>query len=372
MPLIHRNLAVGIPCDITREPRLTRIMLHEFPAYRRGQLVLDEGPLRRYIANLTIEQQEVLRMHDLGKDKDGNPRSDRLLLFMTRDPSVSKLMGADLCDGGASSVRSNASLAMFHCRSGRRPVLVCYTEELFLNAVPSGLNFQSRSTKWDTIASHRICAMQDIPGHAWVVWHRICRPNGRDIMPGTGSAAPNSLHGMINTVGCWMLFRNFNWPRANYAEFEKCYRECYRGAKAADRFARLASLGYCDPTGVVSERNDEKFAVWDVNYSYSWFTRDLVGIEYFSPTPFHNDYNVDGKDLVPEYPSSEEWRVPPGDNAHDADVRRGTEATFTMTEALLTDNALSFQPADELALNHGRTVWNVERSSWGDVVFYDA
>lgn len=367
----RKNLAVPIFCDITKNPRLRRIMYHEFPSYRSGQMDLDEAPLRRYIANLSMEQQKFLAMHKLGKDKNGSPRNNRLVLFMTKDPSISKLMGADLCDYGATSVRSNGSLAAFHCRPNERPVLVCYTEELFLNHIPPGLVFQSRTTPWEQTAQHRICAMQDIPTDAWVVWHRICRPDGADIMPGTGNKAPNSLHGMINTVGCWMLFRNYNWPKADYAEFERCYRECYRGRKQAERYDRLAALGYCGLDGKATDSTDQKFWGWDQNFAYSWFTHDLVGIGYFSRTGFHNDYNVDGKNKVPEYPASERWRIPPDNNAHDGDQARKKNPRFVMTNALLAaGNALGFQPADELAMNNGAKVWNVERSSWADVVFY--
>jgi hypothetical protein len=44
----------------------------------------------------------------------------------------------------------------------------------------------------------------------------------------------NSIHGTINTHGCWSLFRNYNWPRAHFATFEAVYRAWRADQKRPD------------------------------------------------------------------------------------------------------------------------------------------
>ena len=94
----------------------------------------------------------------------------------------------------------------------------------------------------------KIAALEPSSQCDGVMWSVILEAaTGDNIMPG------NSLHGMINTAGCWMLFRNFNWPRTEIVnkpgvlvtdELDRIYRKVHRSKHGkATVITELAKVG---------------------------------------------------------------------------------------------------------------------------------
>ena len=77
------------------------------------------------------------------------------------------------------------------------------------------------------------------PAHDAVAYFVVCQADGKSIM------GKNYLHGIVNTHGCWMLFRNFNWPPNKADAFELIYRKD-RVNQVPDLRAALAAQGYDD------------------------------------------------------------------------------------------------------------------------------
>ncbi len=373
---------------ITKDMVLRHIMYHEFPHHTqtstgKDSLGLDEAPLLLYlkgdkdrnIKGLTDAQLTYLLSY-----KPPAGMTDRLVVFITKFPrgQAGKLMGADKCDWGATKMVSNASFAAFHCRSDRDPTLVCYTEEMCLaSRTDMPAYYKSRNKSVDEANVLKICAFVPMPTHANTIWNRICKKDGTDIMPGSPADKfmPNSVHGEINTVGCWMLFRNFNWPKARFEKFEEAYRKPFRqknGDVAALR-VRLADpdLGYGD-----SQAASDKALFWDHNFSYSRFLRYVAGIDYFSTEFWRSLYNTDGEHFHPT--ASQEYldQVPPGKNAHNADSSSDGLAPingfdFNVPDGLLVNNRMGFTPQKYWAPNRGAKVTDVLNHSWADALLFD-
>jgi hypothetical protein len=380
MPMSGMQGAVlGPQIAITDNSKLRRIMLHEF----RDGADFDPKPLRAYLSSLSPQQVRLLMSYV----KDKYAGKHRLVIFITVDPKrTNRLMCADFCDGGASSVRSNAKFAVFHCNGVNETVtLVCYTEEFLLNNGKPRL-FQ---VNVDKPKVYKVSAMDmtNVKGEGDVIWHRVSELGPGDqgiaiyggkpyVDPTTGQTvtpAPNAMHGMINTVGCWMLFRNYNWFAPKRLDFFGVFRKV-RGSGMDDRLRdKLRSLGY----GETDDRPiDNRFFNWERNYSYLWFTREVIGIDYFSKNPFVNESNIYDDVQLAVYPAI------PNAAAVDATAdsghsfwhrRRGFQTgckedpTFVFTNSLWGNNALGFQTATGFSPFNGHITMNVELNSWADL-----
>jgi hypothetical protein len=393
--------------EITGNPDLRRIMLHEF-ALVAG--TFDRSPLQDFLDTLTIQQKKLLLDYDVG------PSGHRLVVFVTMyPPTNARLMGADFTHDTNPAI-PNACFSVFHCQGrGKAVTLVCHTENFLVNlrngptreliagpqAGMPAAQWQSRTAKKPP--KFKIAAMP--PDEHFMrgqVLHRVFTANGKDVMKG------NTVHGMINTDGCWMLFRNFNWPRSKFRALDALYRTTFRTMRSAPDWTNLkrrlaaSDIGYDVATATATHSTSvEKFLNYDRNYAYLWFCHDLVGIKYFSKAfdgwgyfpsgkaegdvTFHNDYKPHGHSFEKTFPYSEQGKRPTtsgadeGDNAyHDPEVRKRTDRSFRVTNALLRPNVLGFQPATEFVPTVGPggdrfanpTAAQLEKSAWADLFIY--
>jgi hypothetical protein len=212
-----------------------------------------------------------------------------------------------------------------------------------------------------------------------VIWSVIIEAaSGDNIMPG------NSLHGMINTKGCWMLFRNFNWPLAARDELDRIYRKVFRTGRGKTAvIAELAKAGYkvapgSEAPGYTSSY--DKFIKYDRNWAYQWFFHEVVGIKYFGDTDTWGDkktvnaFNVHGRDMSSSFPLSEAAPAPAynaSDEAdyayHDFDHRK-----LPTGPNLFRTNALGFRAASAFAKSMHARLSQAELAScsWSDLYFF--
>lgn len=368
--------------DVTDDPKLTRIMRHEFntlgiPRNRDGtptdeDYVFDPGPAHAYVDSLTSRQKLWLLNYDVSAH-DGN----RLVSFITLMPDQGVEMYADHCRSGPTRVVANASLATFHCYdrgpNGRGVQLVCYTRCFVVNLYnghtkkllhsPQPGKGGKPAREWlsrdnpQPVMFKIGCCMPSSQTHM-TLYNRILYPDGNDGMPS------NTMHGMINTKGCWMLFRNYNWPLTVRSQARDLYLTRYRSEnraiyrrihpstptrwpETAKRVRRL--LGYDDDSLL------KKFREADRNLAFKWFFHDVVGVAYHAPDPYEHDVNVHGRmDLrkLPEQMGAPRYPNPTQDGyaGYDVELRRKADHAagsphFKADHDLLIDNALGFRTA---------------------------
>ena len=217
--------------DVTADPKLTRIMLHEFAKPDGADFVFDPKPAEDFVRALAVQQKKVLCK--VAQEKPGG----RLVVFVTFYDTAKKALRMFADNGGGNhSIRPNATFTVFHCRDVENGgvTLVCHTEHFVVHMLNGSTQkwirgregpkrrvaneYMQKSTP-DPI-EYKIAAHlpADAGGHDGVIWCSIFRPNGKSIMPG------NFVHGIVNTLGCWMLFRNYKWPRSVALEFDRVYR----------------------------------------------------------------------------------------------------------------------------------------------------
>jgi hypothetical protein len=401
----HLRLRPAI--EITGNVHLVRIMQHEFSILAG---TFDRSPLQEFLNTLTIQQKKLLLDYDVGSD--GN----RLVIFVTMyPPTNARLMAADFTSDTNPAI-PNACFSVFHCQGpGKAVALVCHTENFLVNlrnnhttelitgpqAGMPAAQWQRRDSK--SPVKFKIAAMP--PDEHFMrgqVLHRIFTANGKDVMKG------NTVHGMINTNGCWMLFRNFNWPRSKFRALDTLYRTTFRTMRTAPDWTALqrklaaADIGYDQATATATHSTSvEKFLNYDRNYAYLWFCHDLVGIKYFSSAfdgwgyftsgkaegdvNFHNDYKTHGHTFEKTFPYSERGKPPPtnlsdeGNNAYyDPDVRKKIDRSFKVTNSLWRPNALGFHTATEFVptVGHGGDRFGnpdaaqLQKSAWADLYIY--
>lgn len=281
-----------VPIVVTDHPDLKAIMIHEFSKADGNSFVFDPAPLQQIIDGLSVEQKKLLATYDIGSAKG------RLVVFITFQPGATRLMFADNCSGSPVSVHANAGFSVFACRGpGEMVTLACHTDHFVVNMdnrrgtakVPDTQNIFTgsqggkRPDDWlapDNATPPKFMAASHCAAFTdGVIWSRLFALTGkngapRDVMLG------NSIHGILNTIGCWMLFRNYNWPIAKRIELFRIYTRFTRaGASAATVAAQLANpnVGYNVPSVSFN-----KYLFFDLNYAYNFFFRDLVGVSFFS------------------------------------------------------------------------------------------
>ena len=132
-----------------------------------------------------------------------------------------------------------------------------------------------------------------------------------------------------------------------------------------DLTKELGRLGYADE----EQLRVLRFLHLERNYAYTWFTREIVGIDYCSTNRVLNDVNTDGAQLLPSFP------VPPKPtsfNEHSFHARRELDRNFAMKDELWTTNALGFRTAEGFSPFNGKETPHVEARSWADLYIYAA
>ncbi|MGC4069157.1 MAG: hypothetical protein QM784_31820 [Polyangiaceae bacterium] len=238
--------------------------------------------------------------------------------------------------------------------------------------------FQNRTGKVDKSKVLRLCAVVPVADEAWNVWHRLITAKGVDVMPGNPNLMNNSIHGEINTMGCWMLFRNYNWPKAKFDDFEVAFRKFYRNQMDDEYRIALASLGY-ETNGVCGPDNRNKALFWDKNYAYTRFTRHVVGVKYFTENRFDSLYNVDGEHFDATATKAYFDARLPRENAHDFTVALGksmpgfssSSGLVRAPDSLFDDSRLGFVRQQRWAPTLTREqVSRPLECSWADVVLF--
>lgn len=354
---------------ITQNPALHALMLHEFAQRDGNSFLLDRQPLRDRLSNLTIQQRKLLATYETAAHRD------RLVVFVTLEPGTHRPMFADNCSDVPTSVHANASFTVFACHGqGELVELVCHTNHFVINTInpDTGKLFRSWQAShspdaWLSPANPNppkfLCGSTISDKTDGVVWSRLFTTRGVDVMPG------NSIHGILNTQGCWMLFRNYNWPVQIRTKLHRTYARWRAGS--ADLTNELPAVGHDDPLSV------DKFLYFDLNYAYNFFFRDLVGIEFFAGESqfyfrYANLHNTHG--LV--FENSFDFANVLRDRFlyHDIVKRRESDPNFAASDALFTNNVLGFRtctgfiPAKLWRQNI--SVNMVNERSWSDFYFY--
>ena len=363
---------------ITSNATLRDIMLHEFAKRGANGFELDEAPLQKVMDGLTPQQQKLLATHD------GGPAGQRLVVFITLQPENNLRMHADVVGEGI-SVKPNATFTVFHCQGASKPVtLICHTEHFVLNlrnpatqahvAVSGGFKPELvRDNPKPPL--HKIGSFANTDSH-FRIWSRIFASNGKDIMRG------NMMHGQINTIGCWMLFRNFNWPRSKSDEFDRIYVKLHRRNQNRQAEEALAAAGYDAPRTATQCSSPQKFYWFDRNFAYPRFFRHIVGVRYFA-REFREEFCANNRNthgLVfenqMEFAEAERFALQAGDNGfitHDGESRRVTDKTFEPDDSLWGPNILGFKTADGFIGTGGDfDATTVQPNTWADLFLFRA
>lgn len=386
---------ITIPAiKITTDIKLTRIMLHEFAKPAGNNYVFYSAPVQAYINSLSVQQKKLLLNYKVDKPEG------RLVIFISIYPINELRMGADTCYSRA-TVKPNATFTVFYCRGpGKDVTLVCHTKHFFLNMLNGHTSSLMRgkqggkdANKWHSKKNSnpvkfKIACMLPERRTDGMIFCRIFTPEGKDIMLG------NTMHGMINTIGCWMLFRNFNWPRSIFNPLDRIYRRLHREGRSKKAVEdELANVGYNAQASSGLSSSYDKFLLYDRNFAYLWFFHEVVGIKYFSntwtfggrwsydPGRRVNDYKTHGYVLEKAFPLAEAGKNPeynlPDEGSyayHDREERRKLNKTFEPDNSLWRENALGFKTAQAFipatAWRQHITEEQIKQWSWADLYFY--
>ena len=227
-----------IVCDFqpnaNRMDVLPEIMTNEYYRVESGRYVFDQTELEQYLNTLSTEQKRLLSSY-IVDEYQGN----RLVTFITiSSAKPHKKMHADFFGAMenppyavtlSKGVYSNATFATFHCRGlGTRPQLVYLTEHFWVAFRNKYTRYQIQNgNQWtDNYCQSSVdCddwAAKSNPhpprylmgvavkkgGASATLWYKIYDSQGRNIL-----ADANGIHGTVNTKGCWLFLKNYNWPR---------------------------------------------------------------------------------------------------------------------------------------------------------------
>jgi hypothetical protein len=393
------------PILLTTDPKLTRIMYHEFSRPKASPPPGDEDPfefnphaVQAYINTLSPQQKKLLLNYKVNKPEG------RLVVFVTLYAQKPLRMCADYCDKGVKCARPNATFSVFHCLGPEKdPVLVCHTEHFLVNLFNPDTNAWVHGAQKGKPAREWLRKSNPQPPQFkigsilpqamcdGVIWSRIFTPEGRDIMPG------NTMHGMINTIGCWMLFRNYNWPINKVEAFDHIYRHLGRalGRSGKSRvIAALAKEGYDAPKDLDAGLSGSlsKFANFDRNFAYLWFFHEIVGIKYFSSQinyvvagrdvndfrphsrTFSNNFHLNKVDAAPKFnlPDEEQFAYHDSVQRVKDDTKSKAVKKFVPDNTLWRQNVLGLQTAEGFL---PQTFGNMskdqaERFTWADLYIY--
>jgi hypothetical protein len=379
---------------VTPNDRLRRIMKHEF-AKQVGlfEFEFDEAPVQAALDELAPEQRSLLAHLDPGST--GN----RLVTFITVQKEDNRLMHADTCPSSfnpplpPNTIKPNATFMVFHCQGvGKEVALVCFTRFFVLNMInpstfalmrgPQGGKsadvWLSRSNPAPPV--FKIGAFNRANFTDGVYWNRVFTPKGKNIMGG------NTMHGIINTVGCWMTFRNSNFPKVNSdgvpieVEMDRILNQMTRATRVnlPAIVAALANVGYDSPTSL------PKMMDFDGNYAYTMFLRELVGLKYFTKNGL-NQIQAANDEFAHQLFFSNSFKVEAcktfaaqmgndGNVYHDLDEALKVDPNFKLDTTFIVENALGFKACKKFVdgVNVDIAAADVEDSTWCDLYLYRA
>jgi hypothetical protein len=373
---------------VTPNAKLRRLMTHEFfKADGKGGFAFDEAQLQAELDALTPQQRKVLATADPG------PSGNRLVTFITLVKESDRRMHADICQEEAFSIKPNATFAVFHCQGpGKEVAFVCFTRFFVFNMINPETNTLVHQPQGKQKADEWLARSNPTPPTFKIgcfarpfltdgtLWNRVFTPDGKNIMGG------NTMHGMINTVGCWMLFRNFNFPQRGAAgqpvedDMDRILNKFLRHFKKVGKkkvLAELQKVGYDDNDSI------KKFQFQDVNHAYAWFFREVVGVRYFSETMFGktgaNDLFAHQQVFAKKVPDDaiQKFIAENGDGKfiyHDADDRLKKDKSFKVDDSLLGPNALGFQACKRFCDGFDKNLKKSELAdrTWTDLHIYRA
>jgi hypothetical protein len=382
---------------VTPNAKLRRIMIHEFPKPDgKGGFGFDEDAVQAELDKLAPEQRKLLATLDPG------PTGNRIVLFITLQNENNLRMHADTCHDKTkgeppTSIKPNATFTAFHCQGpGKEVSVICMARHFVLNMINPRTNTLIRGSQGGKKGDAWLARSNPTPPlfkvgcfaksgsftTDGVLWNRIFAPNGKNIMGG------NTMHGMINTVGCWMLFRNYNFPKQNDAgipiedELDRILNRLLRdGASKKTVLAALAKVGYDAPD------SGGKFTRFDANHAYAWFFREAVGIRYFSETFFGkrdaNDKfahqlvfskNADRATVEAFCSENGDGDDPNKFIYHHIEERRKKDKSFVFDNSLIGPNALGFQTCKDFVDNLKKDLPadQVQDRTWADLYIYRA
>ncbi len=374
---------------VTDRAELRALMLHE---HHDEAGAFDDRRLRAFLGRLHPTQRSLLLNYPL---REGRPR---LVAFVTLTPEDrQKLLGGDFCRKKPGPIQADAYFTVFRCAGPGDVQVVLHTEYLLvneLNGPTKGL--RARADRRAAARPRRYClgsALMDEENHG-VPYMRVFSPpdegpddeRSLDAMCDAGGTC-NSIHGTINTWGCWALFRNFNWPTRYYVPFEQAYRawRARNGQVDPERNRALTQrdlVAAMDPGEAApydaSFESWLKFLAYDANLAYLRMLDDLFGLK-------HNHFewrSTGGHDATGRScqgrPSS--TAVPPPRTEQEAAAQRTLPPTaYTIDPALPTwgptvfgDGPFDFVRGKKETLR-GRRVWRAENlaaASYADLFVY--
>ncbi len=405
---------------VTSDRGLHEVMIHEFPKpkssgnYQLSNYDLNLDALTAFIARLTPQQVGVLRSY---RSSNAFGADGRLVVFIQKtSDGLQGSMGGAIGTQDAKGVRSNAECAVFWCRPNEKAMLVAYTQRFWVTddnwpkvkpkrLAPNASLDQCEEKK--CVLS--VCPMADAAHYS--IWHALSDKGGQNLMH------ENYIHGLHNTNGCWMWFRNHNWPAKDY---DRCMEAYVHGQISRNTQGQISyfhkakyeelliDIGYYelndkgvkvvtykhkdDPDARRSTCVDKKFRIWDYNYAYCWFCKNIVGVDYMTSEEdvakrpietlpigyFHSAFNVAGDRL---------YATPPQEQRDSVDQVRGSSLTTTLNthqtawpkasffqngavaNRFLQTNKLGFQPQKKWPMSYKSKV-SVPDETWADVLLY--
>lgn len=138
----------------------------------------------------------------------------------------------------------------------------------------------------------------------WVPWFAPKHPRRVDgkLMTPIWLHQRNTIHGLFNTAGCWMLLRNFLWLWPNeyrkrdpdpsvtetkfyktdyfYTGLNRCYVNFKTNASRRKCVKKILNAKNPPPTGYQPDKYHEMFKPPASNYAYFEFIRIFTGIKY--------------------------------------------------------------------------------------------
>lgn len=372
---------------VTDNAKLRGLMTHEFHLDDlKGGFAFDPAELQAELDGLTPQQRKLLATADPGSE--GN----RLVTFITLVKESDRRMHADTCQKEPFSIKPNATFAVFHVKGpGKEVALICFTRFFVFNMINPETNGLVHRNQGKLKPDEWLARTNPTPPRFLigafsrpfltdgVFWNRVYTPDGKNIMGG------NTLHGMINTVGCWMLFRNFNFPKQNAAgtpiedDLDRILNRFIRHIKTVGRkktIEALAKVGYDD-------EESRKMIGLNSNHAYARFFREVIGVRYFSKTMFKknvaNDFFAHQETFAKALPAGtlEKYVKDNGDGEfiyHDADDRLRADKAFKVDDSLLGPNALGFQACKRFTDGFAKDLKKSElpERTWTDLYIYRA
>ncbi len=386
------STTVRIPgIRLTSDPSLHEIMIHEFSRQKTSHLYsaeyeYDPEPAKAFIASLTPLQRSILAKYPRNKG-----RNDRLVAFITlKGPQRDKPLFADngKINGKWQWAIANAEFSVFHCANRDSGItLVCHTQHFCMNFHNPGTQtfFQSMPeaslSRIQTGSANRpryllASSLERFTGGQ--VYNSVLKTNGESVM------GANFLHGMVNTHGCWMLFKNFNWPTNLTNSMFRIYlhlrdSDTPSGVAAAKTALGNLSPGYDADSSQTHSSSYDKFLRWDRNYAIGFFYDRVLGLKFLSKRcgswkthvaigesiDTTNLRHTHGRIFEKQFPFADRFPAGNPDGMRFHDWFEQNPKSVAIPKSIWGINAMGFQTA-----SGSRGQGDPESCSWADLYFF--